>query len=124
MTKAIEQRGDYMDLVAIRDEQLSAVTFVQDYVQLSFDGPTLTCITRPVVIAADKRFDFGAAGYRDQLCELIGCRVQAGTVVPGERLQVDFADGRSLLVSLKPEAYRAAEAVLFSDGATEQWAAW
>ena len=124
MSKAIEQHGDHVELVAIKGEQLSAVTFVQDYVQLSFDGPTLTCITRPVVVAADKRFDFGALGYRDQLCELIGHRVLAGTVVPGERLKLDFTHGCSLLVSLKADAYRAAEAVLFSDGATEQWASW
>jgi hypothetical protein len=30
----------------------------------------------------------------------------------------------SLVVSLKPKDHRAAEAVIFSDGKSEQWAAW
>lgn len=124
MTKAIEQQGDHIDLVAIKGEQLSAVTFVQDYVQLTFDGPMLTCITTPMVVASDKKLDFGTPGYRDRLCQLIGSKVLAGTVWPGERLQVDFIGGGSLVVSLRAEAYRAAEAVLFSDGATDQWASW
>ncbi|HEY1960217.1 MAG TPA: hypothetical protein VGH28_31625 [Polyangiaceae bacterium] len=113
-----------MELVAIEGEQLSAVTFVQDYVQLHFDGPTLTTITRPTVIAGDASWEYGTLGYRDRLCELIGLVVLRASVRPGDRLQIDFADGKSVSVSLRPEAYRAGEAVIFSDGDTEQWACW
>ena len=124
MTEAIEQRGDHVALVAIEGEQLSAVTFVQDYVQLHFDGPMIRAITRPVVVAGDTSFDFDAPGYRDRLCGLIAKKVARAYVRPGERLQLDFQDHASLVVSLKPEKYRAAEAVIFSDGKTEQWAVW
>ncbi len=124
MTQAIEQRGDHVELIAIEGEQLSAVTFVQDYVQLHFDGPMITAITRPVVVAGNVSFDFGAPGYRDRLCDLITKRVACAYVRPGDRLQIDFRDHASLVVSLKQEAYRAAEAVIFSDGKTEQWAVW
>lgn len=124
MKKPIEQRGDQVELLAIEGEQLSAVTFVQDYVQLHFDGPMITAVTRPVVIAGDASFDFDAAGYRDQLCALIARVVSRAYVRLGDRLQIDFPDRASLIVSLKPDAYRAGEAVIFSDGKTEQWAAW
>jgi len=82
MKQALEQRGDLVELVAIEGEQLSAVTFVQDYVQLHFDGPTLTTITRPTVVAGDASFDYGAAGYRDRLCALIGHVVKQASVRP------------------------------------------
>jgi hypothetical protein len=120
----IEQRSDHIALVAVEGEQLSAVTFVQDYVQLHFDGPMLTAITRPIVVAGDTSFSFGEPGYRDRLCGLIASRVTRAYVRPGDRLQIDFTERASLVVSLKPDAYRAAEAVIFSDGRTEQWAIW
>jgi hypothetical protein len=124
MKQAIEHRGDHEELVAIEGEQLSAVTFVQDYVQLHFDGPMITAITLPVAIARDTRWGIGDIGYRDQLCGLIARNVVRAYVRPGDRLQIDFEGGASLIVSLKPKDYRAAEAVIFSDGKSEQWAAW
>ncbi len=124
MTQAFEQRGDHVELVAIEGEQLSAVTFVQDYVQLHFDGPMITANTLPVVVVGDTRFAADEPGYRDQLCGLIAKNVARAYVLQGERFQIDFADHTSLVVSLKPEAYRTAEAVIFSDGKTEQFAVW
>lgn len=120
----MEQRGDRVELLAIEGEQLSAVTFVQDYVQLHFDGPTITAITRPAVIVGDVRFDIETPGYRDQLCDRIANRVVHAYVVPGDRLQLDFSDRSSVIISLRPEDYRAAEAAIFSDGKTEQWGTW
>jgi hypothetical protein len=124
MTHPIEQRGDHLELVAIEGEQLSAVTFVQDYVQLHFDGPMLTAITWPIVVSNGASVEFGAAGYRDRLCGLIAKNVIRAHVRPGDRLQIDFEGDASVVVSLKPDAYRAAEAVIFSDGKTKQWAVW
>jgi len=124
MTKAIEEHGGELVLVAIGGEQLSAVTFVQDYVQLHFDGPTITAITRPSVSEGPSTSEFGSQGYRDRLCGLIGKRVTRAYVRLGDRLQVDFGEQVSLVVSLRPDAYRAAEAAVFSDGKTEQWASW
>jgi hypothetical protein len=124
MRQPIEQRDDHVELLAIEGEQLSAVTFVQDYLQLHFDGPTLTAVTRPIVITGDASFEFEGPGYRDQLCALIGQVVSRAYVRPADRLQIDFRDRASLIVSLKSEAYRAGEAIIFSDGKNEQWASW
>jgi hypothetical protein len=51
-------------------EQLSAVTFVQDYLQLQFDGPRLTVFSHPVVMLGDKTFHWGKPGFRDALCTI------------------------------------------------------
>jgi hypothetical protein len=89
MKYAIENRGDRTDLVSLEGEQLSAVTFVRDYVQLHFDGPRLTLLTWPVVIAAEARCAFGEPGYRDSLCRLIGRIVARAYVRVEERLRVN-----------------------------------
>jgi hypothetical protein len=124
MKHAIEDRGDHTELVSIEGEQLSAVTFVQDYVQLHFDGPRLTLLTWPAVITADASYAFGEPGYRDWLCKLIGRIVARAYVRVGERLQVDFVDTASLVASLRPEAYCAAHVVIFDDEHSKHWAAW
>jgi hypothetical protein len=124
MRQAIEDRGDHAELVSIEGEHLSAVTFVQDYVQLHFDGPRLTLVTWPVVVADDVSHPFGESGYRDELCKLIGRVVARAYVRTGDRLQIDFTDRASLVASLKAEAYRAAHVVIFDDGQSKQWAAW
>lgn len=41
------------------------VEFVQDYVQLRFDGPTLTAFVWPVVSFSGKAVHFGESRYRD-----------------------------------------------------------
>jgi hypothetical protein len=43
-------------LEEILDSQLSAVTFVMDYVQFEFDGPRLTAVTWPTVLLGDRLF--------------------------------------------------------------------
>jgi hypothetical protein len=124
MIEPIEQRDDHTELLAIEGEQLSAVTFVQDYIQLHFDGPVVTAITLPIVIIDDTSFGVGAPGYRDRLCGQIAKKVVRAYVRPADRLQIEFLDGSTLVISLRPKDYRAAEAVIFSDGMTKKWASW
>ena len=50
MTKTINQGDGHVELVAIEGEQLSALTFVQDCVELHFDGPRITAITWPLAV--------------------------------------------------------------------------
>jgi len=67
-------------LQVIVGEQLSAVTFVQDYVQLHFDGPCLTAFSYPVVMLGDKTFRWGEPRFRDVLCGRIAQKVAAARV--------------------------------------------
>jgi hypothetical protein len=87
----------------ILGEQLSSVEFVHDYVQLHFDGPTLTAFVLPTLDIAGKTSRFGDVGYRDQLCARIGRKVVLAHVVETIGVIVRFDDGVGIIISLKPE---------------------
>jgi hypothetical protein len=53
-------------LSVLLGRQLSAVEFVQDYLQLRFDGPCLTAITHPRVSVGNRWWEWGISGYRDR----------------------------------------------------------
>jgi len=55
---------------------LSSVEFVEDYVQLRFDGPCVTASNPPAVTWGAESFGLTQAGDRDALCRRIGCRVE------------------------------------------------
>lgn len=123
--RALEDRGDHVELVAIEGAQLSAVTFVRDYVQLHFDGPMLTALTWPTVIVGNTVWSFSSSGYRDALCAQIAKSVRRGIVVPSDRLQLTFEDESQLVVSLRPEDRAGAEAVVFNAAPpNKSWEVW
>ena len=78
LSPGVNMQGEQTEeksLQVIVGEQLSAVTFVQDYVQLHFDGPRLTVFSHAVVISGDKTFHWGKPGFRDALCNSIAKKV-------------------------------------------------
>ena len=100
-------------LQAIVGKQLSSVEFVQDYVQLRFDGPTLTAVTPPTIEIGDGAFLWNEPGFRDEICKRITRKVVAARIVPGDSVQIELDDATIVKVSLKTEDYRAAEAANF-----------
>lgn len=113
-----------MELRAIERRELGAVTFVRDYVQLQFDGPVISAMTLPSVCNSGKVFDSRSPGWRDQLCGRIGQRVTRAIVRPKAYVQVDFIDGLSIAISLRPEDARGPESAMFEDSATKTLATW
>ncbi len=107
-------------LTKLVGSQLSSVEFVQDYVQLHFDGPTLTAYTLPTVVIGNSMFTLGDPGYRDALCNPIGSDVRR-TQVERERLLVEFVNGASVAVSLRDSDYRGSEAIQFSLDGERFW---
>jgi hypothetical protein len=83
--------------------QLSSVEFVQDYLQLHFDGPTLTLFVWPIVVLAERRVHFGEVGYRDALCSRIAHDISKVDIdMENERLiAFTFDDGTSITISLE-----------------------
>ncbi len=102
-------------LKVLQGSQLSSVEFVQDYVQLHFDGPTLTAITPPRVRLMNQWFEWGKPGYRDALCERIGKLVDRALTISEQEIVVEFADGSTISISLRSEDCRTAEAALFDN---------
>ena len=103
-------------------EYLSSVTFVMDYVQLSFSGPSLTVYTTvQKVIKGGFVQSWGEPGFRDALCNIIAHNLEQANVVSGELLSLTFDDGSIWSVSLRDEDYRGPEAIQYRDEQRELW---
>ena len=102
-------------------EQLSAVTFVQDYLQLQFDGPRLTVFPHPVVMLGEQTFHWGKPGFRDALCNTIAKKVTEIQVAYGDSIAIRFADGSMIKISLKDNGCLGGESVNFDAGGNVWW---
>jgi hypothetical protein len=98
---------------SIRGNHLGAVTFVQDYVQLAFDGPGLTVLTCPSVRVGNQLWEPGAPFYRDRLCEQI-TKIVSDVELTEEMIAIVFKDGSRIEVPLKIQE-GCAESAIFSD---------
>lgn len=103
--------------------ELSSVEFVRDYIQLRFDGPSLTVLTDPVLETADEEYTRTHFGFCDMLCNFIGDPVQE-TSLNSEQLVLRFGANRKLKISLKPGDRIAKEAVIFYGINGEKWWVW
>ena len=65
-----------VDISAIVGEELVAVEFVQDYLQLRFDAPLLTLYAWPHVLLSEFSIAYGEPEYRNALCAQIGEKVE------------------------------------------------
>ncbi len=111
-------------LARLRNEHMSAVTFVQDYVQLHFDGPCITAYVWPRIIRTDVTHEAGMAGYRDALCDLIGKTIIDVGEDSNKSLFIRFIDGATLEVSLNESDRDGPEAAMFQDETGNIWDTW
>ena len=100
-------------LGGIVGEQLSAVTFVQDYWQLDFDGHVLTVWTRLAVGMNTSEAQSGDDQFRNRLCEQIAKIVQRVSVTPCQTLTITFTDGSMIEVSLRDEDHIGPETMMY-----------
>jgi hypothetical protein len=100
-------------LQQIVGEQLSAVTFVQDYLQLHFDGPILNALTVVTVTSPEGQARSGEDQFRNLLCSCISKQVCGVDIREHDALLIRLADGSSVSVSLRDEDYCGPEAVTF-----------
>jgi hypothetical protein len=89
-------------LQEIVGNQLSAITFVMDYVQLAFDGPLITAYTWPTIQVGDRNLRRGELSYRDELCGRIAIHV-AAVRVRNEAIDIAFADGSAIRISFSAD---------------------
>jgi hypothetical protein len=104
-----------MDISAIVGEELTAVEFVQDYLQLRFDGPLLTLYAWPNVLLSEYSVAFGEPEYRNALCGQIGERVEEADLDEGNALTVKLENGTVLALSLREEDLDGPEAGSYSE---------
>ena len=104
-----------MDLSAMEGEELRAVTFVEDYLELRFGDPLLTLYAWPYVMLTDFSVAFGEPEYRNALCSLIGEQVEKAELEDGSALTIEFQNGVVLGLSLREEELESPEAGSYSD---------
>lgn len=113
-----EENDPLHDIVG---QDLSAVTFVRDYVQLQFDGPMMNVLTPIVVRAGTLVSRQGGDGFRDALCGQISKTVVGARADEDDALTISFSDGSAVSISLKQEDYVGPEAVVIW-GTGPRWA--
>lgn len=104
----------------LHGEQLSAVTFVQDYLQLWFDGPGINVRNPLTVHTGQLSVTSWQPGFRDALCSQIAKIVSAVECRDGEAFIIRFEDGSQISISLLEQDYTTPEALYahgFRDGA-------
>jgi hypothetical protein len=100
--------------------ELASVEFVRDYVQLRFDGPVLSAYTMPKLDVHERKYSTGEDGYCDALVGMIGT-VVTEVDVQSEMIQIGFASGTQVTISLRDEDRLSTEAALFSDADELLW---
>ena len=102
-------------------QQLSSVEFVQDYLQLRFDGPTLN-VTNPLTVNANEtEITSWNAGFRDLLCGQITKIVRSVTFEPGKALTILFIDNSQIAISVRSEDYSSPEAIYAHGFSNNNW---
>ena len=108
-----------MDVTALEGQELTAVEFVHDYLQLRFDGPLLTFYEWPSVLLEEFSISHGEPEYRNALCAQIGEEVETATLDEGDSVTVKLANGVVLALSLREEDLSRPEAGTFSETGSE-----
>ncbi len=113
-----------MALAGIDDEELTAVEFVEDFLQLRFGESLLRLFVWPDVADPDGiSIGFGQPGYRDALCSVIGETVTTAELEEGRSLTIEFENGTVLALSLREEDLDTPEAGSFmnAEGQIEEF---
>lgn len=108
-------------LQTIVGEQMSSVEFIMDYVQLRFDGATLTTFTLPTVSRENQTLHWGESGYRDELCRQIGHLVKSVSIRSKEFIEISFDDSVVIQISLRESDYQGPEAAMFHSVSDKWW---
>ena len=104
-----------MDISAIIGEELVAVEFVQDYLQLRFSAPLFTLYDWPHVLLPDFSVAYGEPEYRNALCAQIGEKVAQASLDEGDSLTIEFESGTVLGLSLREEDVDGPESGSYSE---------
>ena len=94
-------------------EQLSAVTFVMDYLQLQFNAPTINAYTPVTVCLDENSWVTGDDQFRNKLCGQITKIVKSVTIRSEDTFLITFEDGSLISISLRPSDYVGPEALGF-----------
>ena len=104
-----------MDVSAIIGEELKAVEFVEDFLQLRFETPLLKLYNWPHVLLTDFSVADGEPEYRNALCAQIGEKVAQASLEEGDALTIEFESGTVFGLSLREEDVDVPESGSYSE---------
>src|ERR1700722_19311986 len=104
-----------MDISAIEGEELKAVEFVEDFLQLRFAAPLFTLYNWPHVLLPDFSVAYGEPEYRNALCAQIGEKVAQASLEEGDALTIEFENGTVFGLSLREEDLDGPESGSYSE---------
>jgi hypothetical protein len=104
-----------MDITAVVGQELVAVEFVQDFLQLRFEGPLFTLYAWPHVLLSDFSVAYGEPEYRNALCAQIGQTVAEASLEEGDRLTIELESGTVIGLSLREEDIDGPESGSYSE---------
>jgi hypothetical protein len=108
-------------LQRLKGEQLSSIEFLQDYVQLRFDGPCLSAYNSHHIASNNSTIAWGEPGYCDALCKLIAHTVERATLSEQE-ISLLFDNDAIWTLSLNKDHSSGPEAYYFVDQEGNFWA--
>lgn len=100
-------------LATIVEQPLSAVVFLQDYLQLVFNGACLTCYNWPTVRTESGTVFHCSHGFRYTICSQLASIVTKVEVME-DRLVIALSNRSDIELSLVPTEESGVEAGLFS----------
>lgn len=109
---------------ALLGEKVNSICFVEDYVELHFNGPYLRCLTAPIFTLYGEEFRFPDPGSREALCAFIGLEVTGAEVEDEVAIRLRFHSGDTLTVPLDQGSRIGPEAAhmrLFKDPVMYIW---
>ena len=106
------------------NETLSAVSFVQDYVEFHFDEKVVRSLTPPLLVKQEEISEFPNYGSRDRFCSLIGHTVNDVRLDEETSIVLIFELETKLVIPLLESKRTGPEAAHFVPGydqAIEVW---
>ena len=104
-----------MDVSTIIGEELVAVEFVEDFLQLRFAAPLFTLYSWPHILFPDFSLAYGEPEYRNALCSQIGEKVTTASLEEGDALTIEFENGTVVGLSLREEDVDGPESGSYSE---------
>src|ERR1700729_3947358 len=104
-----------MDVSAVIGEELKAVEFVEDFLQLRFDAPLFTLYDWPHVLLPDFSVAFGEPEYRNALCAQIGETVSTASLEEDDALTIALGNGGVFGLALREEDVDGPESGSYSE---------
>jgi hypothetical protein len=101
-----------MLLDELKSQRLSSVEFLQDYMQLHFDGYTMTLYNPVKIIRGSGSLREEEIGFKDALCNFINRIVRDVSYAKNDKVEVVFDNGSSVVVCIADKDYSGPEALL------------